>query len=68
MSHTTLENYYKNIFSLVYHHKFNIDIENMIPFERDLYINMIQDHMEKVREANQAQQNIRNKLERSGKI
>lgn len=68
MAYNTLTNYYKNIFALIYHHKFNMDIESLIPFERDLYVSMIQEHMEKVKEAKQAEQNIRSKLERSGKL
>jgi hypothetical protein len=31
------------------HHKYSLDeIENMIPFERDLYIDMLKDHLEKL--------------------
>lgn len=42
MSHNTLENYYKSIASLTFYHKYSIkDIENMYPFERDMYIDLI---------------------------
>lgn len=31
------------------HHKYSLDeIENMIPFERDLYIDMLKDYLEKI--------------------
>lgn len=32
---------------MVHHHKYSIgDIENLIPFERDIYVNMIKDLLE----------------------
>jgi len=42
------------VFSLVQHHKYSLDeIENLIPFERDLYVTMlanyIKDQEEKIR-------------------
>jgi hypothetical protein len=44
VSHNNLGLYYKNIFALVQIHKYNLDsIEDMIPFERDLYIEMLAD-------------------------
>ena len=37
-----LGEYYKITFSLAQHHKYSIsDIENMIPFERDIYVEML---------------------------
>lgn len=42
VSHNNLELYYKNTFSLVQIHKYNLDsVESMIPYERDLYIEML---------------------------
>jgi hypothetical protein len=39
------------VFGLVQHHKYNIfDIENLYPFERDIYYQMLIDHLDKVRE------------------
>jgi hypothetical protein len=47
MTHNSISNYYKVIFSLVQHHKYSItEIENLIPFERDLYVEMLIDHIE----------------------
>lgn len=57
MTHNTLENYYKTLFSLTYHFKMPVDFENLIPFERDLYVAMIKDHQEKVKEAELQRQN-----------
>lgn len=51
MSHNTLENYYATIFSLVQHHKYSItELENLIPFERDIYIQMLVDYIKQVEE------------------
>jgi hypothetical protein len=39
------------MFSLVQHHKYSIgDLENLIPFERDLYVQMLIDFLEKEKE------------------
>jgi|TARA_B110000967_G_C18881021_1_gene561069 hypothetical protein len=47
LSHTSLGNYYKTIFSLVQHHKYSIeDIEKSLPYERDLYVDMLVDFVE----------------------
>lgn len=46
MSHNSLENYYKSIFSLVQHHKYSItEVENLIVFERDLYMDLLIAHL-----------------------
>ncbi len=35
------------VFSLAQHHKYSItEIENMIPYERDLYVDMLLDYLE----------------------
>ena len=47
MIHNNISNYYKVIFSLAQHHKYSIsEIENLIPFERDLYVEMLVDYIE----------------------
>jgi len=54
LSHNTLLNYYNTIFSLAQHHKYSItEIESLLPFERDIYMDMLIDHMKKVEEAKQ---------------
>lgn len=51
MAYNTLENYYRVNFSLVQHHKWSLrDIENMIPFERDLYVDLLSEHLKKQEE------------------
>ena len=42
-----LENYYKINFALIQYHKYSLtEIENLIPWERDIYIGMLQQHLE----------------------
>ena len=54
LSHTTLSNYYNLVFSLTQHHKWSIsEIEDLLPFERDLYVDMLLKHLEEQRAATQ---------------
>lgn len=49
LNHNSLENYYSTIFSLIQHHKYSIsDIENLIPFERDIYVQLLVDYLKQV--------------------
>ena len=42
-----LENYYKINFALLQYHKYSLtEIENLIPWERDIYIGLLQQHLE----------------------
>jgi hypothetical protein len=51
LSHTSLINYYKTIFALVQHHKYSIaELENLMPFERDIYVDMLKDYLEELEE------------------
>ena len=47
MSHDTLYNFYKMNFALLQFHKYSLqDIENMIPFEREIYVAMLMQFLE----------------------
>jgi hypothetical protein len=47
MVHMDLENYFKLNFSLIQYHKYSLwEIENMIPWERDIYVTLLQQHLE----------------------
>ena len=47
MSHTDLENYYRLNFALIQFHKYSLtEIENMIPWEKDIYVSMLTEHLE----------------------
>ena len=40
--HDSLENYYKTNFALMQHHKYSLtELENMMPWERDVYVNLL---------------------------
>ena len=42
-----LENYFRLNFSLMQYHKYSLwEIENMIPWERDVYVGLRQQHLE----------------------
>ena len=61
MAHIDLESYYKLNFSLMQHHKYSLtEIENMMPWERDIYVALLQQHLEEEelkRKQQQAQSN-----------
>ena len=45
--HDSLENYYKTNFALMQHHKYSrTELENMIPWERDVYVNLLIAHIQ----------------------
>ena len=47
MAHTNLESYYKVNFALMQHHKYSItEIENMMPWERDVYVTLLKQYIE----------------------
>ena len=40
--HDSLENMYKTNFALMQHHKYSLtELENMMPWERDIYVNLL---------------------------
>ena len=48
MYHDSLENYMQNNFSLLQHHNWSLsDLENMIPWEKQTYVKMLQNYIEK---------------------
>jgi hypothetical protein len=49
-----LENYFKLNFSLMQYHKYSLtEIENMIPWERDIYVTLLQNHLEEEKQKQQ---------------
>lgn len=47
MSHTDLASYFKTNFALIQHHKYNLtDLENMIPWEREIYVTLLHNYIE----------------------
>ena len=55
MAHTSLESYFKINFALMQHHKYSLwDIENMLPWERDIYVSLLQQYIEEENAKNQS--------------
>jgi len=47
MAHTNLESYYQTNFALMQHHKYSLtDLENMMPWEREVYVSLLQSYIE----------------------
>jgi hypothetical protein len=52
-----LENYYRLNFALIQYHKYSLtEIENLMPWERDIYVALLQQHLEE-EELKQKQRN-----------
>lgn len=49
LNHNTLFNYYKLNFGLMQHHKYSLtEIENMFPWELDIYSSLLIQHIEEM--------------------
>ena len=47
MAHTSLESYYNTNFQLMQHHKYSLtELENMMPWEREVYVSLLQTYIE----------------------
>ena len=47
MAHIDLESYFKLHFALIQHHKYSLtEIENMMPWERDIYVGLLNQWVE----------------------
>ena len=47
LTHNTLPIYYQNVFALAQHYKYQIsEIENILPYERDIYLDMLLEFLE----------------------
>ena len=47
MSHESLENFYRTNFALMQHHKYSLtELENMIPWEREIYVTLLSQYIE----------------------
>ena len=50
MAHNNLENYFRLNFAMMQYHKYSLtEIENMTPWERDIYVGLLQAHLEEER-------------------
>ena len=56
----TLGNYFQTNFALMQHHKYSLtELDNMIPWERQVYIDMLVQFLEEEKERLKAQQQAR---------
>ena len=59
MAHEDLESYYKTNFALMQHHKYSLtELENMIPWERDIYLTLLQQYIEEEKLKAQQEQGL----------
>ena len=57
MAHMTLESYFRLNFALMQYHKYSLtEIENMMPWERDVYVSLLQNHIKEEEEKAKANQ------------
>jgi len=58
MAHEDLASYYKLNFALMQHHKYSLtELENMMPWEREIYVSLLQQHVEEENLKAQQEQN-----------
>lgn len=51
LAHENIINLYKTNFALVQHHKYSLtELEEMIPFERDIYVTLLAQHIKEENE------------------
>lgn len=51
MGYDNLSNFYRTTFTLIHHHKWSLtEIENMIPWEKIVYIDMLKAHIKQQEE------------------
>jgi hypothetical protein len=47
MVHDSLANMYQLNFALMQHHKYSLtELDNMIPFEREIYVTLLKNHLD----------------------
>jgi len=57
MGYDNLNNYFKTNFALMHHYGYNLrDLEGLIPWERQVYIDLIQAEVQRKNEENREQQ------------
>ena len=58
MAHEDLVSYYKLNFALMQHHNYSLTVlENMIPWEREIYVSLLQQYVEEENLKAQQEQN-----------
>lgn len=53
LSHDNIENYYRTNSLIVYNNRFTLtELEDMFPFEREIYVSLLVNHIEEENERN----------------
>ena len=56
----SLVNYYQTNFNLMQHHKYSLtEVENLLPWEREIYIALLIKHLEELKKEQERQQQQR---------
>ena len=56
--HDSLKNMFETNFALMQHHKYSLtELENMIPWERDIYVNLLINHIQEQEKRMKQQEN-----------
>jgi len=51
LTHSDLSAFYRTIFSLMQHHKYSLEeLESLIPWEREVYINLLISYLKEEKE------------------
>ena len=51
LSHDNLQNIYRVNFDMIHHHKYSLtELENMMPWEKQIYVSMLINHIEEENE------------------
>ena len=51
LGYDNLGNFYQTNFAMMQHHKYNLsDIENMLPWEREVYVGLLMKYLEEEKE------------------
>jgi len=55
MQSENLKNHYTTNFALMQHHKYSLtELDNMIPWEREIYVNLLSNYLKEQREQMEA--------------
>jgi hypothetical protein len=59
MSHEDLSTYFRINFALMQYHKYSLtEIENMIPWEREIYLSLLEQHIKEEEEKASRKQSL----------
>ena len=65
LSHETLVNYYRTTFAMMKHHNYSLtELEEMIPWEREIYVTLLLEWIEQENERIEQENRQLNKIKR----